>query len=76
MNLFDSLTFPAHMIDKHEEILQLFEKVSEGRIFKNNINFIYHYSKEGNTYPFWFRQEGATLGEWIVAHYEIQIIEW
>lgn len=76
VNLFDSLIFPSHMIEKYEEILALFGTISGNRMFTNNINYIYHFS-QATIYPFWFRStEPSSLAEWVVANYESNIIGW
>ena len=73
--MFDSLIFPSHLVEKSEELLPIFDAISGGRLFGNNINYLYHYS-QGTVYPFWFKhQEGCTLGEWIVANFETHIID-
>lgn len=62
------------MIEKHNDILTLFETISGGRIFSNNINYIYE-SDNSQIFPFWFNyKEGATLGEWIVASFESHVL--
>ena len=74
--MFDSIIFAPFMIEKHSEIFALFEIISGGRVFSNNINYVYSYD-QGQTYPFWFKYtQGVTLGEWIVASFESHIIGW
>ena len=71
---FDALTLSRDFIDRVDELIDVFNIVSNDNLFSAPIdNGIQNGIFE--TMPVWFNKVGLnTIAEWIVSHFEVRIL--
>lgn len=71
---FDALTLSRDFIDRIDELIEVFNIVSNDNLFSARIeNGIDNETYQ--TLPVWFNKVGLnTIAEWIVSHFEVRIM--
>lgn len=71
----DSITFSPQMIENIDQLLALFDKVSQGHVFKYNPFTVNSIIEEKRHFSPWFEVSRLNrVAEWVVGEFEQKIV--